>query len=154
MGDPDDYDHREPIPYTGYEPEQSRDPDVQDTLEGATGPAPPAPPDCPFCGLRQDRFATLYPGHWVLLEPGVTAPVHRVPARRRWIIAGDGTAYNTWDAEPTPGATCRIAHRLVCPQLEPEDPWPWATAMRTENRRRMERREEQLPEHGDLPDAG
>ncbi|MBD0743541.1 hypothetical protein BG418_18380 [Streptomyces sp. CBMA152] len=127
-------------------------------MEGATAPPPPAPPNCRFCGLAQDRFATPHSGHWVLLEPGVTAPAHRVPPRRRWIIGSDGTAYNTWDAEPTPGAVCRIAHRLVCPEVPPdvpaEDPRPWATAMREENRRQRDREQQRLPEPGELPDAG
>ncbi|MGW2180631.1 DUF6083 domain-containing protein [Streptomyces sp. NPDC001732] len=111
----------------------------QALLEGATAPRPPAPPDCPFCDLRQDRCPTLYAGHWVLLEPRVVVPAHTVPPRRRWIVTMDGVAMNLWDAEPLPGARCRIAHRTVCPRLRPEDPWPWTAALRQENDRRTQR---------------
>ncbi|MFI8006002.1 DUF6083 domain-containing protein [Streptomyces sp. NPDC086010] len=121
-------------------------------LEGATAPRPPAPPECPFCELPQDRYATSYPGHWVLLEPGILVPAHTVPPRRRWIITSTGTAVNLWDAEPLPGATCRIPHRIACPRLEPEDHWPWVTALRRHNLERTHRLFE-LPEEG-LPDTG
>lgn len=117
----------------GWGPEQSTNPDQQAILEGATAPPPPAEPRCPYCHLLQDRFATLHPGTWVLLEPRVLAPSHRVPPRRRWLITTSGEAWNTWDAEPTPGGVCRIAHRMVCPGLEPEDLWPWVAALRIEN---------------------
>ncbi|MFE7357934.1 DUF6083 domain-containing protein [Streptomyces sp. NPDC057543] len=122
-------------------------------LEGATAPRPPASPDCPFCDLRQDRYATHYEGHWVLLEPRITVPAHTVPPRRRWIITSDGAAMNLWDAEPLPGTRCRIAHRTVCPYLQPEDPWPWITALRQENERRAQRLFN-LPDDWDLPDTG
>ncbi|MGW1409517.1 DUF6083 domain-containing protein [Streptomyces sp. NPDC002403] len=122
-------------------------------LEGATAPRPPAPPDCPFCDLPQDRYATHYEGHWVLLEPRILVPAHTVPPRRRWIITSDGAAMNLWDAEPLPGTRCRIAHRVVCPYLQPEDPWPWTTALRQENNRRAQRLLN-LPDDWALPDAG
>ncbi|MFD3608003.1 DUF6083 domain-containing protein [Streptomyces atroolivaceus] len=121
-------------------------------LEGATAPRPPAPPDCPFCDLPQDRYATGYAGHWILLEPRILVPAHTVPPRRRWIITSTGTALNLWDAEPLPGAACRIPHRIACPRLEPEDHWPWVTALRQHNRQRSQRLFD-LPEEG-LPDTG
>ncbi|MER6654976.1 DUF6083 domain-containing protein [Streptomyces sp. NPDC000971] len=121
-------------------------------LEGATAPRPPAPPECPFCELPQDRYATGYPGHWVLLEPRILVPAHTVPPRRRWIITSTGTAMNLWDAEPLPGAMCRIPHRIACPCLEPEDHWPWVTALRHHNGQRTQRLFD-LPGE-DLPDTG
>lgn len=121
--------------------------------QGATAPHPPLPPHCPFCDLPQDRFPTLYEGRWVLLEPRVVVPSHTVPPRQRWIITTDGLAVNTWDAEPTPGGVCRVAHRMACPYLEPDDPWPWRTMLREENGRRWQRLFD-LPPVRDLPDAG
>ncbi|MFB7915754.1 DUF6083 domain-containing protein [Streptomyces sp. NPDC056061] len=117
------------------------DDDLQALLEGATAPRPPRPPDCPDCGLGQDRYPTLHEGHWVLLEPGVSVPSHQLPPRRRWVIGADGTAINTWDAEPTPGAFCRVAHILVCPfpRADRQWPWPWGAAVRGENARRAQR---------------
>ncbi|MGW9130092.1 hypothetical protein [Streptomyces sp. NPDC055681] len=35
-----------------------------------------------------------------------------------------------WDDELVHGAQCRIAHRMDCPDAEPEDPWPWTTIRR------------------------
>ncbi|WP_241196706.1 DUF6083 domain-containing protein, partial [Streptomyces sp. ADI95-17] len=52
---------------------------LQAALEGATAPPPPAPPSCPHCGLPQDRYRTLYDGHWVLLEPRILVPAHTIP---------------------------------------------------------------------------
>ncbi|MFE9822968.1 DUF6083 domain-containing protein [Streptomyces sp. NPDC005791] len=121
-------------------------------LEGATAPRPPAPPDCPFCDLPQDRYATSYRGHWILLEPRILVPAHTVPPRRRWVISSSGTALNLWDAEPLPGTVCRIPHRIACPRLEAEDHWPWVTALRGHNSRRSQRLFD-LPDEG-LPDAG
>ncbi|MFV5994440.1 DUF6083 domain-containing protein [Streptomyces sp. NPDC056231] len=72
--------------------------------------------------------------------------------RRRWLINADGEAWNTWDAEPTRGATCRVAHRMVCPYLAPEDPWPWGTGLREENGRRAQRLFN-IPDLRELPDA-
>ncbi|MEU0137544.1 DUF6083 domain-containing protein [Streptomyces sp. NPDC006296] len=120
--------------------------------EGATGPSPPAPPACPSCGLPQDRYPTEYPGHWILLEPRVLVPAHTVPPRRRWIITSTGTALNLWDAEPLPGARCRVPHHLVCPWREPEDHWPEVRALRRRNAGRAGRLFE-LPDEG-LPDEG
>ncbi|WP_326763531.1 DUF6083 domain-containing protein [Streptomyces sp. NBC_01591] len=47
----------------------------------------------------------------------------------------------------------RIAHRTVCPYLQPEDRWPWTTALRQENERRAQRLFN-LPEDWGLPGAG
>lgn len=121
-------------------------------FEGAIAPRPPAPPECPFCDLRQDRYATSYAGHWILLEPRVLVPAHTLPPRRRWFITSTGTAMNLWDAEPLPGARCRIPHRIACPYLVPEDDWPWVTVLRRHNWERAQRLFD-LPEEG-LPDTG
>ncbi|WP_327248661.1 DUF6083 domain-containing protein [Streptomyces sp. NBC_01320] len=126
---------------------------LQAALEGATAQSPPAPPNCPHCALPQDRYPTLYDGHWVLLEPRIFVPAHTVPPRRRWVLTPDGNAMNLWDAEPLPGTRCRIAHRMVCPYLEPEDPPLWATALRKENERKAQRLFN-LPEDWNLPDTG
>ncbi|TGB06533.1 DUF6083 domain-containing protein [Streptomyces sp. MZ04] len=110
-------------------------------LQGATAPAPPDPPVCPECGQEADRFPT-YSQAWVLLEPLEPVnevPAHFVPPRQRWLVNSDGVAWNPWEAEPTPGAVCRIAHRLVCPGVEPLDLWPWLTAEREESGRRAQR---------------
>nr|WP_272922035.1 DUF6083 domain-containing protein [Streptomyces sp. SID4936] len=126
---------------------------VQAALEGATAPPPPAPPSCPHCGLPQERYRTLYDGHWVLLEPRILVPAHTVPPHRRWVFTSDGAAMTLWDAEPLPETRCRIAHRMVCPYLPRDDPWPWTTALRQENERRGQRLFN-LPAGWALPDAG
>lgn len=133
-------------------PGRRPDDDFQALLEGATAPRPPAAPECPFCELPQDRYATLYAGHWILLEPRVLLPAHTVPPRRRWIITPAGTAMNLWDAEPLPGTRCRIPHRIACPRLVPEDHWPWVTALRQYNSDRS-RRLFDLPGEG-FPETG
>ncbi|MET9515813.1 DUF6083 domain-containing protein [Streptomyces sp. NPDC002994] len=135
---------------------RSSDSEVQAMLEGATAPGPPAPATCEHCELPQDRYPTLYPGRWVFLEPRSAVPAHHLPPRRRWIITTDGVAWNLWDAEPIPGTVCRVVHRLVCPHLEPEDPWPWGTALRLENGRRAQRlfNVPEFPDLRGLPDAG
>ncbi|WP_331731811.1 DUF6083 domain-containing protein (plasmid) [Streptomyces sp. NBC_01005] len=126
---------------------------LQAALEGATAPPPPEPPDCPHCALPQDRYPTLNDGYWVLLEPRILVPAHTVPPRRRWVFTSDGAAMNLWDAEPLPGTRCRIAHRMVCPYLPRDAPWPWTTALRQENERRAQRLFN-LPDDWALPDAG
>lgn len=131
---------------------------AQAVADGALGPAPPAPPLCPDCGLKGDRYPT-WTGAWILLEPvhpRETLPSHFVPPRQRWIIDGDGHAWNSHDAEPTPGAECRISHRIVCPGLDPserDDLWPWLTSWREENARSARRKAdgEGLP---GMPDVG
>ncbi|MER5279938.1 DUF6083 domain-containing protein [Streptomyces sp. NPDC002809] len=125
----------------------------QAALEGATAPPPPAPPECPHCGLTLDRRPTHYDGHWVFLEPGVVVAAHTVPPRRRWILTPDGRAMNLWDAEPLPGAHCRIAHRAVCPFLAREDAPAWITALRRRNGHRAQRLFD-VPEARGRPDAG
>ena len=128
---------------------------VQAVMEGATGPEPPAPPECPHCGLSAERHVTYYGTH-VLLEPDVPVPAHLVPAWHRWYVDSDGTAWNSREDEPAPGAACRIPHRIACPGLSLEETglWRWLAAVRAENARRARRRadEEGLPEA--LPDAG
>lgn len=107
----------------------------------------PGSPACPDCGLTGELRTTLARG-WVLLEPAdVTEllPAHFVPPRQRWYLQPDGVAWNSWHAEPVPGAVCRLNHRLVCPGLagsDRPDPWPWLTAVREENERRARRRDE------------
>ncbi|MEU8710408.1 DUF6083 domain-containing protein [Streptomyces sp. NPDC048565] len=128
------------------------DTDFQALLEGAIAPRPPTPPECPYCELVQDRYPTSYAGHWILLEPRINLPAHTVPPHCRWIITSTGTAMNLWDAEPLPGAVCRIPHRIACSALELEDLWPWLTALRQHNHMRTQRLFE-LPDEG-LPDAG
>lgn len=44
---------------------------------------------CPFCGLPQERVATL-DNDWVMLEPGMEPLAHTVPAERRWVMVSDG----------------------------------------------------------------
>lgn len=63
------------------------------------------------CGLPQDRYPTLFDGHWVLLEPRIVVPAHTVPPRRRWVLTADRVAMNLWDAEPSlaPNAGSRTA---------------------------------------------
>ncbi|MFJ8025878.1 DUF6083 domain-containing protein [Streptomyces sp. NPDC096311] len=122
--------------------------------EGATAPAPPLPPVCRECGLGADRFPTLSKA-WVLLErldPVNVVPAHMVPPRFRWLINADGVAWNPWLAEPTPGAVCRIPHRLVCPGLPEVNPWMWLTVMRGENERQAQRLYN--PPRFGWPDAG
>ncbi|MEU3848906.1 DUF6083 domain-containing protein [Streptomyces sp. NPDC029554] len=94
---------------------------AQAALEGATGPEPPAPPLCPTCGLVGDRCITYYGWH-VLLEPDLRMPAHRVPPWHRWYVDSDGTAWNSRDDEPAPGAMCRVPHRITCPGLRLQEP--------------------------------
>ncbi|MEV8321069.1 DUF6083 domain-containing protein [Streptomyces sp. NPDC059900] len=126
---------------------------------GADADGPPARPVCRECGLEADRFETWF-GAWVLLErldPVAEVPAHMVPPFFRWVIDRAGMACWTRDAEPSPGAMCRIPHRLVCPGIELPNPWSWLASVRSENARAAERlynppppRE---PDEG-LPDVG
>ena len=93
---------------------------VQAVMEGATGPEQPAPPECPHCGLSAERHVTYYGTH-VLLEPDVPVPAHLVPAWHRRYVDSDGTAWNSREDEPAPGAACRIPHRIACPGLSLEE---------------------------------
>ncbi|WP_326730066.1 DUF6083 domain-containing protein [Streptomyces phaeochromogenes] len=128
---------------------------AQAVMEGAAGPEPPATPTCPNCGLVGDRHVTYYGVH-VLLEPGIPVPAHMVPAWHRWYIDSNGTAWNSREDEPMPGAVCRIPHRIACPGLKLEEIglWRWLDAVRAENARRARRKadEEATPE--ELPEVG
>ncbi|MFH9013742.1 DUF6083 domain-containing protein [Streptomyces sp. NPDC017943] len=131
---------------------------AQAVLEGATGPEPPAPPVCPACGLVGDRCVTYY-GRHVLLEPDLPVPAHMVPAWHRWYVDSDGTAWNSRESEPEPGAVCRIPHRITCPALRLEEAglWRWLDAVRAENARAALRRAAVGPAPeppGALPNAG
>ncbi|MGW2569726.1 DUF6083 domain-containing protein [Streptomyces sp. NPDC001537] len=55
---------------------------------------PPSPPVCPQCRLVGEHHPTCYGAH-VLLEPGLTAPAHMVPAWHRWYVDSDGTAWSS-----------------------------------------------------------
>ncbi|WP_216589548.1 DUF6083 domain-containing protein [Streptomyces brasiliscabiei] len=145
--------HRQPPPDTPR-PWENTD-RAQAAREGATGPEPPAPPVCPDCGLTGDRRPTYYDAH-VLLEPGLSAPAHMVPAWHRWYVDSHGVGWNSQEDEPAPGAVCRIPHHIACPGLKLEEIglWRWLDTIRAENARRARRRadEEGLPNV--LPDAG
>ncbi|WP_404197696.1 DUF6083 domain-containing protein [Streptomyces tauricus] len=110
---------------------------------------------CPFCGLPQDRVATLE-HDWVLLEPGVDVLAHLVPAEHRWIALTDGrvAVYAVWPPEAL--QRCRIEHRLACSGQRLPDLWPWLTALRLENARRVEReaRTEPVAGEAEWPDVG
>lgn len=111
---------------------------------------------CPFCGLPQDRVATIEQD-WVLLEPDVTVLAHLVPAEYRWISLSDGRVAVYGVCPPEAEQRCRIEHRLACAKQALPDLWPWLTALREENRRRADRRADSEPAPlrvVDLPDAG
>lgn len=112
---------------------------------------------CPFCGLPQDRVATLEQD-WVLLEPGVDVLAHLVPAEHRWITVSDGRVAVYGVCPPDPFQRCRIEHRLACAGQQLPDLWPWLTALREENGRRAERLAAGEPEpvlaEVELPDVG
>ncbi|MER7179116.1 DUF6083 domain-containing protein [Streptomyces hyaluromycini] len=113
---------------------------VQAREEGADAPAPPAASVCPQCGLAADRFPTRSKA-WVFLEalePAAEVPAHMVPPFFRWLISQDGVAWCPGDAEPAPGATCRVPHRLVCPGVDWSKPWSWLAAVREENARKAQ----------------
>lgn len=82
---------------------------------------------------------------WVLLEPGVKPLAHVVPAEHRWIELSDGRVTVYAVCPPDPAQRCRLEHRLACSARERPDLWPWLTALRKENARKVERQ---------LPDAG
>lgn len=109
---------------------------------------------CPFCGLPQDRVATLE-HDWVLLEPGVDVLAHLVPAEHRWIALPDGRVAVYGVCPPDPSQRCRIEHRLACADQALPDLWPWLTALREENARASERqRDSEQPPDVRLPDVG
>lgn len=110
---------------------------------------------CPFCGLPQDRVATLEQD-WVLLEPGVDVLAHLVPAEHRWIGLSDGRVTVYGVCPPEADQRCRIEHRLACSKQSLPDLWPWLTVLREENARAADRQTgpepPQPPE--EWPDAG
>ncbi|WP_260147800.1 DUF6083 domain-containing protein [Streptomyces sp. PanSC9] len=76
---------------------------------------------CPYCGLLQERMATLeHDG--VLLEPDTTPPAHVVPAERWWIETSDGRVTVYGVCPPDPFQRCRIEHRLACPEQNAAGP--------------------------------
>ncbi|MFD4596769.1 DUF6083 domain-containing protein [Streptomyces sp. NPDC058464] len=110
---------------------------------------------CPYCGLPQERVATL-DHDWVMLEPGMEPLVHTVPPEHRWITLADGTVTVYEVAPPVAEQRCRIEHRLACPEQALPDLWPWLSSLREENRRASERRDEPEPPvpPAELPAAG
>ncbi|MGW0579217.1 DUF6083 domain-containing protein [Streptomyces sp. NPDC002920] len=110
---------------------------------------------CPYCGLPQERVATL-DQDFVLLEPDMHPLAHTVPAERRWITLSDGRVTVYGVCPPVVEQRCRIEHRLACPGQELPDLWPWLTTLRGENRRAAERREDPAaPKPAeDWPDVG
>ncbi|MEV7394598.1 DUF6083 domain-containing protein [Streptomyces sp. NPDC091215] len=113
---------------------------VQAWEEGADAPAPPSAAVCPECGLAADRFPTRS-NAWVFLEvlkPAVEVPAHMVPPFFRWLVSQDGVAWCPGAAEPAPGATCRVPHRLVCPGADWSKPWSWLATVREANARQAQ----------------
>ncbi|MGW7429861.1 DUF6083 domain-containing protein [Streptomyces sp. NPDC054861] len=110
---------------------------------------------CPHCGLLADRVATAE-HDWVLLEPDVMPPAHRVPAEHRWIVLSDGRVTVYGVCPPVPEQRCRIEHRLACAARPLPDLWPWLTSLRGENARRASRQADPtlLPPPREWPDAG
>jgi len=110
---------------------------------------------CPYCGLQQDRVATLEQD-WVLLEPDLTVLAHLVPADHRWIMLSDGRVTVYGVCPPDPAQRCRIEHRLACSQQMLPDLWPWLTVVRNENARKAERQDAGEPtpvRENELPDV-
>jgi hypothetical protein len=110
---------------------------------------------CPYCGLPQDRVATL-DHEWVLLEPKVRVLAHLVPAEHRWIELSDGRVAVYAVCPPVTDQQCRIEHQLACSRQPLPDLWPWLTALRQENARAADRQTgSELPgPPSALPDAG
>ncbi|MFE3926982.1 DUF6083 domain-containing protein [Streptomyces sp. YIM B13508] len=110
---------------------------------------------CPYCGLPQDRVATLEQD-WVLLEPDMRPLAHTVPAEHRWIELSDGRVTVYGVCPPDQFQRCRIEHRLACPAQPLPDLWPWLTSLRGENARQAERQNdpEPPPPPEEWPDAG
>nr|WP_220451584.1 DUF6083 domain-containing protein [Streptomyces cadmiisoli] len=101
-------------------------------------------PRCPYCGLLQDRVATL-DQDWVLLEPDMHPLAHTVPAEHRWIELPDGRVTVYGVCPPDQSQRCRVEHRLACPAQPLPDLWPWLTSLRGENARRAERQDDPGP---------
>ncbi|MFF5182265.1 DUF6083 domain-containing protein [Streptomyces sp. NPDC000345] len=111
---------------------------------------------CPYCGLLQDRVATLEQD-WVLLEPDMHPLAHTVPAEHRWIELSDGRVTVYGVCPPDQFQRCRIEHRLACPQQALPDLWPWLTSLRQENTRQANRESAPKPPPPppeEWPDAG
>ncbi|MEV7129820.1 DUF6083 domain-containing protein [Streptomyces sp. NPDC093260] len=110
---------------------------------------------CPYCGLLQDRVATLEQD-WVLLEPDMNPLAHTVPAEHRWIELSDGRVAVYGVCPPDPYQRCRVEHRLACSAQPLPDLWPWLTSLRGENARRVERQAGSEPPRfpEQWPDAG
>ncbi|MEU6524408.1 DUF6083 domain-containing protein [Streptomyces sp. NPDC046924] len=99
---------------------------------------------CPYCGLLQDRVATLEQD-WVLLEPDMCPPAHTVPPEHRWIELFDGRVTVYGVCPPDQFQRCRVEHGLACPARPLPDLWPWLTSLRGENARRVERLDDPAP---------
>ncbi|MFF8635557.1 DUF6083 domain-containing protein [Streptomyces pilosus] len=110
---------------------------------------------CLFCGLLQDRVATL-DQDWVLLEPTMHPLAHTVPAEHRWIELSDGRVTVHGVCPPDQFQRCRIEHRLACPAQQLPDLWPWLTSLRGENARQAGRQNapELPPPPEEWPNAG
>ena len=110
---------------------------------------------CPYCGLMQDRVATLEQD-WVLLELDMTPLAHMVPAEHRWIMVSDGRVTVYAVCPPDQFQRCRIEHRLACSAQPLPDLWPWLTTLRGENARRAARQAAPKPPEppGEWPDVG
>ncbi|MFF8402195.1 DUF6083 domain-containing protein [Streptomyces sp. NPDC015684] len=134
---------------------QSADPRCMGVSENAARRLGGARLQCPYCGLLQERMATLE-HDWVLLEPDMTPPAHVVPAEYRWIETSDGRVTVYGVCPPDPFQRCRIEHRLACPEQTLPDLWPWLTSLRGENARQAERLNEPEPPRPpeQWPDAG
>ncbi|WP_434097472.1 DUF6083 domain-containing protein [Streptomyces massasporeus] len=78
------------------------------------------------------------------------------PPGTRWYVDSNGTAWNSGEDGPEPGAVCRVPHRITCPGLSPEETglWRWLDAVRAENARRARRKADEETGPGALPDAG
>ncbi|WP_234311724.1 DUF6083 domain-containing protein [Streptomyces griseus] len=128
---------------------------AQAATEHADGPEPPDPPLCPQCGLAGERRPTYY-GRYILLEPVLSAPAHRVPAGHRWYVDAGGRAWNGGGDEPEPGAVCRVSHRLACPGLTWQEVGlvAWLDEVRAGNERRARRQADEGRAPGHLPDTG
>ncbi|MFH8389903.1 DUF6083 domain-containing protein [Streptomyces sp. NPDC018036] len=134
---------------------QSADPRCMGATKKSTRRLGGARPMCPYCGLPQERVATLE-HDWVLLEPDMTPLAHVVPAEHRWIETSDGRVTVYGVCPPDPFQRCRVEHRLACPEQALPDLWPWLTSLRGENARQAERLNEPEPPSPpeEWPDAG
>ncbi|MEV1022189.1 DUF6083 domain-containing protein [Streptomyces sp. NPDC050264] len=107
-------------------------------IEESTGRSIAGRNPCEFCGLPQDRVATLS-HEFVLLEPNMEVSAHLIPAESRWITVSDGQVVVYGVCPPDTAQLGRIEHRLVCPEQELPDLWPWLTELREKNAWRAQR---------------